>query len=91
MKSAITSSPTKVHHSVPKENPGVYLKERPSISITPVTSTVTPPVVSTASFVSPSVPSSPGKTLQEKLADKQKQHQHSNKAQASISLLKVDK
>ncbi|XP_049819856.1 calcineurin-binding protein cabin-1-like isoform X2 [Aethina tumida] len=82
MKSAITSSPTKVHHSVPKENPGVYLKERPSISITPVTSTATPPVVSTASFVSPSIPSSPGKTLQEKLADKQKQHQHSNKAQS---------
>lgn len=44
------------------------MKERPNISITPVTTTTTSP-----SFAKPLTTTSPNKTLQEKLADKQKQ------------------
>ncbi|KAJ8947583.1 hypothetical protein NQ318_010095 [Aromia moschata] len=49
----------------------VLMKDRPSISITPVTGSLPPPATSVTSFPRPSVPS--GKTLQEKLAEKKKE------------------
>lgn len=50
----------------------ILMKDRPNISITPVLQTSIPHIT-TASFMTPAQPTS-GKTLQEKLADKQKQH-----------------
>lgn len=62
-----TKKPIIPSHPSTSTSPNILMKERPNISITPVT-TATPAV----SFVKPST-ASPGKTLQEKLADKQKQ------------------
>ncbi|CAH0547224.1 unnamed protein product [Brassicogethes aeneus] len=64
-KYPIASSPKSAPTSL--ENPSVFLKERPSISITPVTTTI-------STTAAPFLQTSPGKTLQEKLADKKKQH-----------------
>ncbi|EFA00717.1 hypothetical protein TcasGA2_TC003597 [Tribolium castaneum] len=60
------------HHKVMDKAANILMKERPNISITPVLQSSIP-LITTSSFLTPPN-QSPGKTLQEKLADKQKQH-----------------
>lgn len=88
----------------PKTTSASMLKDRPSISITPIMSHISPqPIHTTSMCTSPatltaisgpspplssspsSTTSSPGKTLQEKLAEKQKQQQQMMNAQQSVN------
>lgn len=60
------------HHKVIDKAANLLMKERPNISITPVLQSSIP-LITTSSFMTPPSQST-GKTLQEKLADKQKQY-----------------
>ncbi|RZC42711.1 calcineurin-binding protein cabin-1, partial [Asbolus verrucosus] len=67
----VTKAHPTVHHKAMDKAANILMKERPNISITPVLQS-TIPLITTSSFMAPSQTST-GKTLQEKLADKQKQ------------------
>ncbi|XP_063910388.1 calcineurin-binding protein cabin-1-like isoform X2 [Zophobas morio] len=68
----ISKAHSNIHQKAMDKAANILMKDRPNISITPVLQGSIP-LITTSSFVTPSQPSS-GKTLQEKLADKQKQH-----------------
>jgi hypothetical protein len=68
----ISKAHASMHHKVLDKATNILMKERPNISITPVLQSAIP-LITTSSFMTPNQSSS-GKTLQEKLADKQKQH-----------------